>query len=636
MLIYFKLYLGKMNQLRISIFTKLMLLCSIFLIALVFFVAFLLYSQDVNYKFNQLNQVYVNILSLKKDRIEFSKNRNFSLINVIKQYISINDSILKKNISDSDVANFRNEQKLFSAKINELVALYQERGLNENEGIEGDFRDDIHTIEEILYKTNDNDLLVELLQARRREKDFLLRGSNNYVTNVNSYIASLKYKVSEKSFEDSKVRKINQLADNYLVSFKKFVDILQRISYLENEIQNEEQKLIGIINTLSLKQENKYNQIQNLQIVVSLIALISCFIAAFALSKTLTKPIKELVQAIDFIIDGNYEHSVVVNSNDEISELANMFNKMSSKINQSIQMLDHQNKNLETIVEQRTNELKEEIDRKNETEAKLQLAYIELENVNYEMKIALSKEKEVNELKSKFISIVSHEYRTPLTVILNSTFLIEKYSDVQDLEKMRNQLWKIQKSVKDMTVLLEDILTIGKIDAGKLNVYISKFELQNLVSELIDEKKQISEKSHQFSLVTLSQDLKIISDSNMLTIIINNLLTNAMKYSYPQSEIIITLGDDGFYFFVTVQDFGIGISENDTKHLFSPFFRGRNVGTISGTGLGLSIVKKYVEVLNGEITFESVEGEGSKFKLKIPINFTSTNDNLNLIEGYLN
>lgn len=613
-----------------------MLLCSIFLIALVFFVAFLLYSQDVNYKLNQLNQVYVNILSLKKDRIEFSKNRNFSLIEVIKQYISINDSILQKNLNDADVANFRNEQKHFSAKINELVALYQERGLNENEGIEGDFRDDIHTIEDILYKTNDNDLLVELLQARRREKDFLLRGSNNYVTNVYSSISRLKDKVSEKSYDEAKIKKINQLADNYIVSFRKFVNVLQRISLLEKEIESQEQKLNAIINTLSLKQENRYNQIQNLQIIVSFISLFSCFFAAVALSKTLTKPIKELVQAIDFIIDGNYAHSVVVNSNDEISELANMFNKMSSKINQSIQLLDHQNKNLEHIVEQRTNELKEEIERKNETEAKLQIAYIELENVNYEMKIALSKEKEVNELKSKFISIVSHEYRTPLTVILNSTFLIEKYSEIPDLEKMRSQLWKIQKSVKDMTVLLEDILTIGKIDAGKLNVYISKFAVMNLVAEIIDEKKQISDKNHQFTLVNLSSDLKIISDSNMLTIILNNLLTNAMKYSYPQSEIIVTISDDDFYFSISVQDYGIGISEQDMKHLFSPFFRGRNVGTISGTGLGLSIVKKYIEVLNGYITFESVEGEGSKFKVEIPINFANTNDKVNLIEGYLN
>ncbi len=624
-----------MNRLRISIFTKLMLLCSIFLIALVFFVAFLLYSQEVNFKYNQLNQVYVNILSLTKDRIEFSKNRNFNLIGVIKQYISVNDSILKQNIGDADVVNFRYEQKLFSAKINELVELYQERGLNENEGIEGDFRNDIHTIEEILYKTYDNDLLVELLQARRREKDFLLRGSNNYVTNVNSFIASLKDKVSEKSYDEAKIKKINQLADNYLISFKKFVNVLQRISILEKDIENEEQKLNTIITTISLKQENKYNQIQNLQIVLSFVSLFSCFFAAVVLSKTLTRPILELVKASQYIIEGNYAHSVSVNSNDEIAELANMFNKMSGKINNSIQLLDHQNKNLEQIVEQRTNELKEEIQRKNETEAKLQIAYIELENVNYEMKIALSKEKEVNELKSKFISIVSHEYRTPLTVILHSTFLIEKYSEISDLEKMRNQLWKIQKSVKDMTVLLEDILTIGKIDAGKLNVYISKFTLMNLLVEIIDEKKQISDKNQQFNLIDLSQDLKIISDSNMLSIILNNLLTNAMKYSYPQSEIIITLSDDNFNFFITVQDFGIGISENDTKHLFSPFFRGRNVGTINGTGLGLSIAKKYIEVLSGQISFESVEGEGSKFTLKIPINFESQDKNVNLIEGYL-
>ena len=624
-----------MNRLRISIFTKLMLLCSIFLITLVFFIAFLLYSQEVNFKYNQLNQVYVNILSLTKDRIEFSKNRNFNLIGVIKQYISVNDSILKQNIGDADVVNFRYEQKLFSAKINELVELYQERGLNENEGIEGDFRNDIHTIEEILYKTYDNDLLVELLQARRREKDFLLRGSNNYVTNVNSFIASLKDKVSEKSYDEAKIKKINQLADNYLISFKKFVNVLQRISILEKDIENEEQKLNTIITTISLKQENKYSQIQNLQIVLSFVSLFSCFFAAVVLSKTLTRPILELVKASQYIIEGNYAHSVSVNSNDEIAELANMFNKMSGKINNSIQLLDHQNKNLEQIVEQRTNELKEEIQRKNETEAKLQIAYIELENVNYEMKIALSKEKEVNELKSKFISIVSHEYRTPLTVILHSTFLIEKYSEISDLEKMRNQLWKIQKSVKDMTVLLEDILTIGKIDAGKLNVYISKFTLMNLLVEIIDEKKQISDKNQQFNLIDLSQDLKIISDSNMLSIILNNLLTNAMKYSYPQSEIIITLSDDNFNFFITVQDFGIGISENDTKHLFSPFFRGRNVGTINGTGLGLSIAKKYIEVLSGQISFESVEGEGSKFTLKIPINFESQDKNVNLIEGYL-
>lgn len=276
------------------------------------------------------------------------------------------------------------------------------------------------------------------------------------------------------------------------------------------------------------------------------------------------------------------------------------------------------NKELETRVLERTaqlekilEDLQSEIIVRKKTEE-------ELNQTKEEISRALAQEKELSELKSRFISMISHEYRTPLTVILTSTYLLEQLYKTRDDASFTRHLDKIRISVKSMTKLLEDVLTIGREDTGKSIVHPATVDLIHIGSELIDEIRYIDKNQHE---ILFEHDIDfcfVHSDEKFLRQIISNLMNNAVKYSPSQSKIILEIKETPRHITISVFDQGIGISDDDMEFLFEPFHRGINVGTISGTGLGLSIVKRCVEILKGSIKVRSNPGSGTTFSVTLP------------------
>lgn len=262
-------------------------------------------------------------------------------------------------------------------------------------------------------------------------------------------------------------------------------------------------------------------------------------------------------------------------------------------------------------LEEALSELKTEVLIREKTEKELQKAKEEVTK-------ALEQEKELNTLKSRFISMISHEYRTPLTVILTSTYLVEQYYEGTNKEQFTKFTGKIRASVKSMIQLLEDVLTIGKNESGKITYNIDKIRLIDFCSEILEECRVIDNNKHKFLFNYTNIDLEIISDVNALKHVISNLLTNAAKYSEGAEKVILSLTDIGDQVKFEVIDFGIGIPEEDIPFIFEAFHRANNVGAISGTGLGLSIVKNFVNTLYGQISVQSKSNEGSKFTLTIP------------------
>jgi PAS domain S-box-containing protein len=248
---------------------------------------------------------------------------------------------------------------------------------------------------------------------------------------------------------------------------------------------------------------------------------------------------------------------------------------------------------------------------------------------------ALEQERELNELKSRFVAMVSHEYRTPLTTILSSAELLERYVDQFSEEKRRKHYSRIQSSVHLLTELVNDVLTISKIEAGKQRFNPSPLDLEKFCHELVEELQLTIGSLHTLVFRSHSNDsseaqsslmAKAYMDEKLLRSIISNLLSNAIKYSPQGTTVRLDLSGDPHQAIFSIQDEGIGIPLEDQPHLFTSFYRGANVGTLSGTGLGLAIVKSSVDLHGGKIAVKSEVGMGTTVTVMLPLNGSLTSE----------
>ena len=241
----------------------------------------------------------------------------------------------------------------------------------------------------------------------------------------------------------------------------------------------------------------------------------------------------------------------------------------------------------------------------------------ELIKVIDKLKISLNKEKELNQLKTKFIELTSHEFKTPLSAILSSTELMAKYGDLNLIEKRDAHLVKIKSMIHHLNNMLDGLLTLENIESGKINTNFSKINLNNLISSLFENVKPFLKSSQQLIFENNGNEI-IYHDSKILTIILTNLLYNAIKYSNENDTIKVLITVDKLNIFFKVIDNGIGIPTNEQNLIFNRFFRAKNAMYYPGTGIGLNIVKGYVNSLNGEINFESAENKGTTFIIQLP------------------
>ena len=232
---------------------------------------------------------------------------------------------------------------------------------------------------------------------------------------------------------------------------------------------------------------------------------------------------------------------------------------------------------------------------------------------------ALERERELNELKSKFVSIASHEFRTPLSTVLSSASLIEKYNARQEKEKVTKHVHRIKSSVNHLTSILNDFLSLGKLEEGRIDVVKEALGIEAFLTEVEEEMASTLKPGQRLVVDCNDSPNEINSDARVLRNILFNLISNASKYSEEGKTIFVTSKHEGSNLAFIVRDEGIGIPAEDQKHLFARFFRASNAGNVQGTGLGLNIVKRYVELLGGTISFASEYGKGSIFTVKIPV-----------------
>lgn len=288
------------------------------------------------------------------------------------------------------------------------------------------------------------------------------------------------------------------------------------------------------------------------------------------------------------------------------------------------------NEELEEKVASRTEELSSAVNTLLEINTKLsreirerQAVERELLSSREELEASLAKEKELSELKSRFVSMASHEFRTPLSTILSSTALIGRYTEGDQQPQRDKHLARIKGAVDALNSILNDFLSISKIEEGKISTNITEVAYIQLCDEVIDDISGLLKPGQTISVAHSFDQLQLMTDKNVLKNILFNLLSNAIKYSGERKKIGIRSNTDAGNLIIDVVDEGMGIPAQDQKYLFTRFFRASNVTNIQGTGLGLNIVAGYVKMLDGSIDFESEHGKGSTFTVTIPIRDTN-------------
>lgn len=262
------------------------------------------------------------------------------------------------------------------------------------------------------------------------------------------------------------------------------------------------------------------------------------------------------------------------------------------------------NISLETKVQQRTMILRETL--------------TELEKSKEELASALESEKEVNSLKTRFISMASHEFRTPLSSILSSATLISKYPKEEDFDKREKHVKRIKDSVKNLTDILEDFLSIGKLEDGRISLRYEATNIREFMETICSEKQEDLAKENQKIVFHFEGNEWAHCDKYILRNMMINLISNAIKFSPLDGTIEVSVTSNDLELMLCVKDYGIGISKEDQEHLFERFFRGHNASNIQGTGLGLHIVSRYLNLLNGTIEVKSEIEKGTTFCAHLP------------------
>ncbi|MFK7773689.1 MAG: PAS domain S-box protein [Saprospiraceae bacterium] len=241
----------------------------------------------------------------------------------------------------------------------------------------------------------------------------------------------------------------------------------------------------------------------------------------------------------------------------------------------------------------------------------------ELRASESKLRESYEKEKQLGELKSRFVSMASHEFRTPLSSILSSANLIGRYEKGEQHDKRMKHVNRIESSVRNLTSILNDFLSLEKLESGKVRYHPVEIEIEEYIQHVIDEMSLIL-KSDQKIIHIHEGDKQVVADEHLLKNIMINLLSNGIKYSPAGKNVELHTKYDEGKINIQVKDYGIGIPEADQRLMFTRFFRAHNVTNIQGTGLGLTIVKRYLNLMGGKIWFESKEGEGTTFFVEIP------------------
>ncbi len=471
------------------------------------------------------------------------------------------------------------------------------------------FKGDYFTLISHCYQTKGNldSALFYNLEAlnSRRQNNLKLLSASSFVNVGDSYLRLKKYKEAIRYIDSGIKISINTGKYLYTTSaYKKLSQAYEGLNDIHNsflalkkyiyfrDIYEKEQntKEFAILSTqLELEKSKVELNKVTLENQKSIIYLVSIVAMLFIIITVIT---------FLFFIRKRKDNILLTIQKNEINNTLSLLEESQDK-------LKRLNEELEKRVEERTVDLKAEINNRIIAEEKLIQSKEKISD-------AYKKEKELNQLKSDLINMLSHEYRTPLTVISSSVDLLKLFDRVNAPEKFNRQVDKIIQSVSRMTTLLDNVFTFGKIKSSQDNLILSEIDIVHYLKNLTNEQNDINKGNLNISLFSNYDSIYLLADESMLWHIFTNLISNSIKYSGDSQIIEVWVLKNSDSIKISFKDYGIGIPQTDISHIFEPFFRSSNTGFIQGTGFGLSIVKNYVELLNGEMQVNSKLNEGTE------------------------
>ncbi|MCX8055735.1 MAG: HAMP domain-containing histidine kinase [Ignavibacteria bacterium] len=577
-------------KIKMSLFGKMILLSGfieIIMLLIVIFSMYALYLNERNYRYLLLESLIIES-SNKRLELLVRRDTNFKSIFTHNKAIVLNNLLKYYEVSQKIPANndkiiLDSLKNLYSDYFKKYTVLLEKFGLDENTGIEGEFRGKIHQIESFLKSINNYYLLALTLEARRREKDYMMRKRDEYVNKVHSTVDKIKNDLKFLNLSESEKIKMRTLIDNYLIAFNDFVRISKEIKDYENKMNEIEYQMKRIINVQVEKSKEEAESYHSFIVPFFVVSIIFSLVMSILISRSITNPIVRLKHATIKLASGDYRIKVKVESDDEIGDLANFFNKMVDNISTAN----------ETIIEQ--------------------------QKILHQQNIEL---KESNITKDKFFSIIAHDLKNPVSAFMGvSNFLSQTFHELSN-EELKEFLDDVNNSAKQLYELLENLLMWSRCERGLIQYQPAVYELRQFITSNINLLKINADNKNISINYDLDKEYKVYTDANMLNTIIRNLCTNAIKFTHEGGTInIICREDDDNFCRISVSDNGVGIPKENLEKLFSLQNSVSTTGTKqeSGTGLGLILCREFVEKHNGRIWVESTVNVGTTFHFTIPL-----------------
>jgi signal transduction histidine kinase len=564
---------------KITVFRKMIILSSLIelimlLVILVAFYIFGLNSKEM--KLVNINQYLLNTSNLRLELLN-RRDSNFAKIyhqNFLKIYSNIEKSTSVIKL-DSILAIYR--QNLIDYK--QTLYIY---GLNENTGVEGIFRNKIHLLEANIYNKTNPNIHILLLQIRRREKDYIIRGRQDYAKNVYSLLDTLRNEILFLKIPDDEKNKLLILTNEYYQSFEEFVIIKDSINKLEKKMMDIESNALVRIKNIINEEEVTIQQSRMLVFPLFSISIIFSLILSIIIARSVTNPIVHLKNATVEIGNGNLNTKVKVESSDEIGDLAEFFNQMTTNLSKANQI----------IISQQT-------------------------QLNHQF----SELKEINATRDKFFSIIAHDLKNPIGSFMGvSEFIVNTFNSLSR-DEIREFLDAINVTAKQLYELLENLLLWSRAQRGLIPYHPIEINVNSIIQNNIELLRFNADLKNIQLNYNIEKPFVVYADVNMLSTILRNLLTNAIKFTKENGIISVICTENENYCLFKVEDNGVGIPDGNIKNLFNIESSITTKGTRqeSGTGLGLIICKDFVEMHTGEIWVESTLNNGSKFYFTIPL-----------------
>ncbi len=524
---------------------------------------------------------------------------------------------LDQHTTSKEVETYSRQAGLYFLWLEQAFKTRETLGLTHETGLEGSLRTAVHAIEARLFELNDNELAVKMLMMRRHEKDFMMRLDAKYLSEHRQRAEEFKSILSSRAYSAEFKQSLLGLLEAYQHDFQSWSEARLKFEVEFAKATSSFHELIGTLSsyanhalleheTFTQRQKGTLEWMAWVTWLLTVLFAAGCLVATWRIGQSIAVPLHRVARDMLSLCDSRVGHpgQFRQSSRNEIEHLRNVLDFFRECLEETDRLhgeVRYHRDNLSAEVVKQTHELREQT--------------LRLEQ-------ALVQEKELNDLTNQFVSTVSHEFRTPLTIIDAAARRVTKRADTMQPDDIVERMDVIRSSVKRLSGMVEQTLDASKLASGQMEMTAETVDIASLVTEIIDRHKEIAP---NFDFILKKKDVpgEISADARLLDHIFANLISNAIKYSAdrPRVEVIVEgKNEEGRELVeVRVRDHGVGIPKSELPKIAERFFRASTSKGIKGTGIGLNLVTSLVELHSGRFLIDSEEGEWTEVTIQLPV-----------------